>query len=1240
MIKTATFLQSLHECREKSLAGGKAVNLGILLRASFNVPDGFCVTTDAYRYWADGKSEEIPSDLVDEITRAYRAMGSPSVAVRSSATAEDMSEASMAGQYDTFLDIRDEDALLNRIRCCWASLDSPRTRAYLQQHGIELSQVAMAVVVQRLVPSDVAGVLFTANPQTGSKSEMLVEASWGLGESVVSGLVQPDVLRIEKQTGRVTHATIADKQVMIPAGAPATGGPSHGETPVPAEMRRIPCVKGPDVTALWKLGLQASDHFGGPQDIEWAIHQNKLYLLQSRPITTLEEAEAYEQLLTSTRARLRDLSAKNLGPWVVHNISETLPHPTPLTWSVVKRFMSGAGGFGAMYRQAGFEPSPQVCRDGFLTLIAGKPYMDAALAPEMFFEGFPFKYDLSLLRTNPDAAQNPPTIPSGTMSAKAKMARKAGAATAAVHTLANDFDQQLNTKLIPEFTAWVKVEKQRDLAALTNDQLIELWHAREKRVMDEFAPQSLLPSLLSGAALGELKAFLDETFWDEDPDQLATLLSSGHQADKTVKANIALYELAQSLPTNVGLASASATSLMDSWLSEFGHRAPEEFDLATPRWRERPDDLRTMALRLKDGKNPADLHHAHLAKCDAKLRELKSHLSPADRKELDDKVAFARRYMPFREDGKYYLMLGYDLLRDVALEMGRRLEIGDDVFLLTLEELFDALNIGFAPTHLLAQRKIQRRAEKRIPLPYVIDIQTIDEIGTPPKINRDGAMSAFAISPGAATGPARIVRSPSEAGDLGDRYILVCPSTDPSWTPLFTNAAGLILECGGTLSHGAVVAREMSIPAVVLRDACTILHDGDEITVDGRNGTVSRPTPSPASASNSPPGETISPLGGEGRGEGLSTPPSVPDKDDLRIERPLLPPPPGKRERQSAKLRNYFLLIWGLYLAAAFLLPENILYQPSLRFLDIFLWPLVRLFGKVGAVAVIAAGLGALTMIAQKFLTDNERLLTARKRARHLQDLSNALPRVSARGDLMWSLAAPVQMRIVMASFVPLAVLLGPLVMIFMWFEPRVAPTAWNAPPGTAVDVVATVRSDVRDPITLQLPAGLSVDDTTPATQTLPPIRETLEKHRLKLQKPSDLSQLPWEVRQSAEHFREEELASLNAYLKDDVPPQFVTWKVRTPEKVSGKWPITVSAGSWRSDNMNIVAGDAHPPQPGDFANGPKDPVTEIKISYPQGDQKKIFFAPVGHYDWGWLWVYLLAYLPAMYAFRYLLRIA
>jgi pyruvate,water dikinase len=1230
MIKTITLLQPLQECRDKSLAGGKAVNLGILLRANFPVPDGFCITTDAYRYWAGTKSEEIPSDLVDEITRAYREMGSPSVAVRSSATAEDMSEASMAGQYDTFLDISDEESLLNRIRCCWASLDSPRTRAYLKEHGIELSQVAMAVVVQRLVPSDVAGVLFTANPQTGSKDEMLVEASWGLGESVVSGLVQPDVLRIEKQAGRVIHARIADKQVMIRPG-------THGESPVEDSRRRIPCVKGPDVTGLWKLGLQAASHFGGPQDIEWAIHDGKLYLLQSRPITTLEEAEAYEQLLTSTRARLRDLLNENQGPWVVHNISETLPHPTPLTWSVIRRFMSGAGGFGAMYRQAGFEPSAKVCRDGFLTLVAGKIYMDASSAPEMFFEGFPFKYDIEQLRSNPDAAQNPPTIPSGPFAARMKMAKKAATASAAVHALAKDFDQKLSGTLIPEFVAWVRTEKARDLSTLTSDELIELWESREKRVMDEFAPLSLLPSLISGAALADLKAAIEESFWDEDPDQLATLLSSAHDADHTVRANIALYRVAQNEAQDIN----DPASPLAKWLETYGHRAPEEFDLSTPRWRQRPDDLLSMARRLRDGKNPADLHHAHIAKCEEKLQSLRTQLSPVERQAFDDKLALARRYMPFREDGKYYLMMGYDLLRDLALEIGRRLEIGDDVFLLTLEEMFDALNIGFAPTHLLAQRKVQRRAEKRIPLPYVIDGGNLDEIGSPPKVSRDGAMQAFAISPGGASGPARIVRSPSEAGDLGERYILVCPSTDPSWTPLFTNAAGLILECGGTLSHGAVVAREMSIPAVVLRDACTILRDGEEITVDGRNGTVSRtaePTsPSPAGVEDVSSTQAAPPLVGEGRGEVSSSLTTI-DPHDLRIDHALIPPPPGQKERSSAKVRNYFLLFWGLYLLAAFLLPENILYQPSLSFLDIFLWPLVRAFGKPGAVAIIAAALGAITMFGQKYLTDNARLLVAKKRATELQRLSNELPRVSKRGDRMWEIAAPVQTRVVLASFVPMAVLLGPMVMIFMWFEPRVAPAVWNAPPGTPVEVVAMVRPDKAHNVTLDVPKPLSLVE--PAEQKVPDIAAALAEYRDTKLKASDLSNQPWEVRESAEQYRTQKLADLQAYLKD-LPPVPVTWHIRVPDNAAGGWPITLRASDAKTLTSTVVLGDAHPPVPAEVTNTPADPLTSLKLVYhPTSQPPKVFFAPIAHWDWGWLWVYLLAYLPAMFLFRWLLKIA
>ena len=493
------------------------------------------------------------------------------------------------------------------------------------------------------------------------------------------------------------------------------------------------------------------------------------------------------------------------------------------------------------------------------------------------------------------------------------------------------------------------------------------------------------------------------------------------------------------------------------------------------------------------------------------------------------------------------------------------------------------------------------------------------------------------------------------AGDLGQRYILVCPSTDPSWTPLFTNAAGLILECGGTLSHGAVVAREMSIPAVVLRDACTLLRDGDQITVDGRNGIVSR--------EGAIDGETREREAKDKRPEDKGRqdfgklspekcPPHHADLNDTRIERSLIPPPPGRRERKSAKVRNIFLLIWGVYLAAAFLLPENILYQPSLSFLDIFLWPLVRAFGKPWAVAIIAGGLGALTMIGQKLLTDNARLLVAKRRAAALRDEAFKLPKGCPRDKALLRLARPVQVRILLASLVPMAVLLGPMIMTFMWFPPRVDLPAWNLPPGTPVDVVATVQNErrekkdgpiipLRDPVVLAVPSPLTIDGTSPAAQKAPPIRETLEAHLAKLRKATDLSQLPWEVQQAAEHWRDQEIKDLDAYLKDRVEPQSFTWKVRTPENTAGRWPLTVKVAS-AQQTIDVVLGDAYPPAPAEILGDPNSPIVSVKVVYPKSDDKKreAFFTPIGHFDWGWLGVYLLAYLPVMFGFRAALKVA
>ncbi len=552
------FTQPLEECREIALVGGKAANLGRLLRAGFSVPGGFVITTVAYRHartlvgQPTTEPPSLPPDVADAIHAAYQLMGAGPVAVRSSATAEDMASASMAGQYETFLNIAGADALLDAVSKCWASLNAPRIEVYLREHGIDPLGVAMAVIVQRLVAADVAGVLFTANPHAGTRREMLVEASWGLGESVVSGRVQPDVLRMDHDTGRVLSATIADKNFQIPANG-------H-DAAIDLARRKKSSLRGPEVHQLWHLGRRVAEHFGSPQDIEWAIGAGQLYLLQSRPITTLEEAEAYEDVLRTAREQMRDGLAAGRGPWVLHNLAQTLPHPTPLTWSLISRFMAGAGGFGEMYRLAGFVPAPSVERAGFLDLIGGRIYMDASRAAEMFFENFPFTYDLEELRQNPDPSQMPPTVPRGSFRARMKAARSLGRVNATLQKIAVDFDRQLNDRVFPQFAEWCGRQKNRDLSSLTTEQLIETWSEHEKKILDEFAPQSLLPGLIGGMALAELQTFLQEHFWDQDAEALAQLITSAGSVSRTVMADAELYEVAQG---NRPLA---------AWLASHGHR--------------------------------------------------------------------------------------------------------------------------------------------------------------------------------------------------------------------------------------------------------------------------------------------------------------------------------------------------------------------------------------------------------------------------------------------------------------------------------------------------------------------------------------------------------------------------------------------------------------------------------------------------------------------------------------------
>ncbi|HEV3237064.1 MAG TPA: PEP/pyruvate-binding domain-containing protein, partial [Gemmataceae bacterium] len=306
--------------------GGKGLSLGLMTQAKLPVPPGFCIGCDAYRRLNQrGLTSDIA--LQQSIMEAYNGVGGGLVAVRSSATSEDGSAASFAGQQETILGVAGQEALLEAIQRCWSSLHSERALAYRRQQGVTDDSLAMAVVVQRLVPAEVAGVLFTRDPLDLHGKRMLVEASWGLGESVVSGRVTPDRYFVERDTGNVLERHISVK---------ATQWTANGAEPIAANMQTLPSLTDAQLSELAELAHRVEAFYGDPRDIEWALADGQFWLLQARPITT-DGATEREQVRLEEIAALRGKAEPDGTVWSRYNLSEILPEPTPMTWAIVRR---------------------------------------------------------------------------------------------------------------------------------------------------------------------------------------------------------------------------------------------------------------------------------------------------------------------------------------------------------------------------------------------------------------------------------------------------------------------------------------------------------------------------------------------------------------------------------------------------------------------------------------------------------------------------------------------------------------------------------------------------------------------------------------------------------------------------------------------------------------------------------------------------------------------------------------
>jgi rifampicin phosphotransferase len=868
-----------------ALVGGKAGNLGEMSRAGLPVPPGFCVTTEAYRLATsdDGLRrilEDIaataPADTVAlsalaararaailamamppaiaaAVSDAYRALGAAQpVAVRSSATAEDLPFASFAGQQDTYLNIVGADAVLDAVHRCWASLWTDRAVSYRATNDIDPRSVQLAVVVQQMVDAAVAGVMFTANPVTGKRSETVIDASPGLGEAVVSGAVNPDHFVVNTATGEIVERRLGDKRLVITSTA--GGGTTH-VTRDAADTTY--CISDDQVRALVKLGARVSSHYGSPQDTEWAIdHNGVAWLTQARPVTTLFPLPA---------ARRTD----DLRVYFCFSLAQGLHRPlTPMGLSLTPVIGTSVA------RTYGLHVADPLVGPSGVALAAGRLFFDITTLMQhpVGREFFPKVLDVMEARSAVVLRnlRKDPRLPSS---------RSPWPFLRRLARLAMRFRIPFvvaRAVFSPAATRRRLAEMERDLvrratppANLTPAERLEF----VIRMLGETTVIPMFPRVMPAAAAGFAMLGLAGKLLgdDADADDLQGVLRALPHNVTTemdlalwrvatvIRRNAAEADLVRTTPAQELAAMYAAGALpprvqreLAAFLDKYGHRAVAEIDVGVPRWSEDPAHILGVLanyLRLDDPKRAPDvMFTTAAAEADALVATLTARARHRGRLRgliVGFALDRARQLAGLRELPKYYFIVVLARLRRelavVAADLAARGVIAapDDVFFLTLREARLAVG-GEDMRSLVRQRREEYAHEMRrrhVPRVLLSDgTEPEAQLLTAQKV--DGALTGTPASAGSVTGQARVIMDPVGA-HLEPGEILVAPSTDPGWTPLFLTAGGLVMEMGGANSHGAVVAREYGIPAVVgVNGATSQLSTGQTITVDGTNGVI------------------------------------------------------------------------------------------------------------------------------------------------------------------------------------------------------------------------------------------------------------------------------------------------------------------------------------------------------------------------------------------------------------------
>ncbi len=848
--------------------GGKGANLGELSRIEgIRVPDGFCISTEAYKRIIGETSsinelldqlsllkvkdrdkigelsgeirrviEEIaiPEDIIDDITCLLSRLGEKNAyAVRSSATAEDLPTASFAGQQDTYLNIIGKEAILKHISKCWASLFTERAVTYRIQNGFDHRKVQLSVVVQKMVFPQAAGILFTADPVTSNRKVLSIDASFGLGEALVSGLVSADIYKV--RNGKIIDKKISTKKLAI--YALKDGGTNEQEIPLERQNRQA--LTDEQILQLEGLGRKIEEHFGHPQDIEWCLVDGMFYIVQSRPITTLypipeandEENHVYvsvghQQMMTDPM--------KPLGLSFF-----LLTTPAPMRKAGGRLFVDVAHMLASPDSRemllGTFGQSDPLIKDALMTLIE-RDYIK--LLPNDKKEPSPIKSNKGMppLGSQTQIENDPTIVPGLIQKNQASIEELRQNIQRSSGSDLFDFileDIQILRKILFDPQSSAVFMAAMDASSWINEKMNK-WLG-EKNVADTLS-QSVPNNITSEMGLDLLDVADVIRPYPEVIDYLQ------HVKDDDFLDEMVKYNGGQ-----------EAQDAIYAYLNKYGMRCVGEIDITRTRWSEKPTTLVPMILsNIKNFELGASIRKFEQGRQEAlkkeqELLERLKQLPDGEEKATDTKrmISLIRNFIGYREYPKYGMVSRYFVYKQALLKEAERLvqanvihEI-EDIYYLTFDELHEVVRTNKLDFDIISKRKDDYKLYEKLTPPRVI---TSDGEIIAGEYKRENlpveAIVGLPVSSGVVEGRARVILNMEDA-ILTDGDILVTSFTDPSWTPLFVSIKGLVTEVGGLMTHGAVIAREYGLPAVVgVENATRVIKDGQRIRVHGTDGYV------------------------------------------------------------------------------------------------------------------------------------------------------------------------------------------------------------------------------------------------------------------------------------------------------------------------------------------------------------------------------------------------------------------